>query len=200
MPARRAPARRPFLAAICAATLALSAPAGAEAPAVALFGGILTDNVWEEVALRPWRISPERPGLVGLGLTLPLGQPLSTRAGQLQFEIEPQIVRHFGLQRHWEMNLPVTARLRPEAPLLGVIDSLAFGVGPSHATNPPGLEERRGGGDVSRNLIYWHAELEHALDASTGVFLRLHHRSDGFGLIGPGGSSNGIVIGLRRSY
>ncbi len=187
-------------AATLAAALSLAAAAEAERPSVVLFGGILTDNVWEEVVLTPWRIAPERPGLAGLGMTLPLGRPVDTIAGEVRFEVEPQIVRHFGLQRHWEFNLPVTARLRPETPVLGVIDAVAFGIGPSYATRPPGLEERRGDGDVSQTLIYWHLELERGLSADSSLFLRLHHRSDGFGTIGPGGSSNGLVIGLRRGF
>jgi hypothetical protein len=119
--------------------------------------------------------------------------------GHLRFGVEAQIVRQFGLQRHWEINLPVTLRLTPPRRIFGLADSFAFGIGPSHATRAPGLERRRGGGKVLRNQIYWHGELARDLPGTAGnrIFLRLHHRSDGYGLMGQGGSSNGLVAGLR---
>lgn len=197
--------RRLFWAATVAlATLLPARPATAEV-AFSGFAGVLTDNPWEDIVLFPWRTRVQRPGLVGVSVAFPVGRPIETRLGRLGFEIEAQLVRHGGLQRHWEVNLPVTARLTPPRRILGLFDSVAFGIGPSHATRPPAFEAFRGAGNVRRNLIYWQAELERHLETGpsgrrAALFLRLHHRSDGFGAIGRGGSSNGIVIGYRQRH
>ncbi len=188
---------------LAAAALMASAAAGpaSAGTSISAFAGLLTDNPWEEVALRPWRIDVQRPGLAGLVLGQQLGAPVATRLGTLRFGVEAQLVRHAGLQDNWEVNLPVTARLTPERPLLRVIDSVGFGIGLSRATRPPAFEGQRGG-DSQRIMVHWHLELAHELDGApaTDAFLRLHHRSNAYGLMGPGGSSNGLVAGLRRSF
>lgn len=165
-----------------------------------VFGGVLTDNPWEEVVLMPWKVDVQRPGFLGVSVSHPVGSGFDTRLGRLRFEIEGQIVRHAGLQNHWEFNLPVTARLTPARPVLGLVDTVAFGIGPSYATRRPSFEAVRGRGNASRVLIYWHVEVEHTLSNGASLFGRLHHRSDGFGAIGPGGSSNALVVGSRWGF
>lgn len=176
---------------------------GAQAEAsLSVFGGLLADNPWEEVVFLPWKVDFQRPGLVGAAAAYSLGAPIRLRHGELDFAIEGQVVRHFGLQSHWEFNLPVSIGFTPDRRILGVLDRVAFGIGPSYATREPALEARRGGGRAERALIYWNAEAERHFDSRPGdsIFLRLHHRSDGFGTIGDGGSSNGLVLGLRRRF
>lgn len=191
--------RRLTAALLLGGAFALPAAAG---PSIGVFGGVLTDNAWEEVVLRPWRISVQQPGLVGIVFAHALGTPVETRLGALRFGIEAQLVRHAGLQDNWEVSLPLTARLTPERPLLRVIDSVGFGIGLSRATRPPDFERRRGGGDAQRIKVHWHLELAHELAdrPGTDLFVRLHHRSNAYGLMGPGGSSNGLVAGLRRDF
>ena len=192
--------RWPAQAALALA-LGLAGAAEAMQPSISIFGGLLADNPWEEVLL-PWKVDFQRPGLVGIAAAHPVAAPLRFGAGSVDFTIEAQVVRHFGLQSHWEVNLPLGIGLTPERRLLGMIDRVGFGIGPSYATRRPAFEARRGRGRVERVLIYWYAELERHLDTRPGnsVFARLHHRSDGFGAIGDGGSSNGVVIGLRRRF
>ncbi len=185
---------------ICFSLLtSMALPAQAE-PRFSVFGGFLTDNPWEDVLLMPWRMKPQRPGFIGLAAAHPVGPELHTGAGRLQFELEAQIVCHAGLQSHWEVNLPVTARLDPERRVLGLVDSFAFGIGPSFASRPPSFEAVRGNGKVARNLVYWHLEIEHQFESGSSIFGRLHHRSDAFGLIGPGASSNSLVAGYRFGF
>ncbi len=190
--------------AVAALTLMLDALGrSAEADtSISVFGGLLTDNPWEEVVLLPWKIDLQRPGLVGIAAAYPLGTPIQLRHGTLDFAVEGQVVRHFGLQRHWEFNLPLSVGLTPRRRILSAIDRVAFGMGLSYATYEPALEMQRGRGRVEQTLIYWNAEVERHLDSRPGnsIFFRLHHRSDGFGLIGDGGSSNGLVFGLRRRF
>lgn len=177
----------------------LSLPALAE-PRLAVFGGILTDNPWEDILLMPWRMKPQRPGLIGLALSYPVGPEFQTGLGAVQFGIETQLVRHEGLQQNWEVNLPVTVRLDPVQRVLGVFDTFAFGIGPSFASRPPSFEAQRGNGKVARNLVYWYLEAEHRFESGASVFGRLHHRSDAFGTFGPGASSNALVAGYRFGF
>lgn len=178
---------------------ALSSPVAAGTN-LSVFGGFLTDNPWEEVLLMPWKMKPQRPGFIGLAISHPIGPEFRTPVGDLRFELEAQLVLHAGLQQHWEVNLPLTARLVPERPVLGVIDTVAFGIGPSFASRPPSFEKVRGNGTVARNLVYMHLEIEHQFADGGSVFGRVHHRSDAFGLIGPGASSNALVIGHRWGF
>ena len=179
--------------------MTLTLPAQAE-PRFAVFGGFLTDNPWEDVLLMPWQMEPQRPGLLGLAITHPVGSEIRTRLGPVRFGVEAQLVRHEGLQQHWEVNLPLTVRLDPERRVLGVFDTFAFGIGPSFASRTPSFEMKRGSGKAARNLVYWHLEAEHRLSDNASIFGRLHHRSDAYGLVGPGASSNALVAGYRWGF
>ena len=200
--ARVAAARRWLV--VAASSLMLNASGGgAQAePSLSVFGGLLTDNPWEEVVFLPWKVDLQRPGLVGIAAAYPLGAPIRLRHGSIDFALEGQAVRHFGLQSHWEFNLPLSIGFTPERRILGVLDRVAFGIGPSYATRAPAFEAQRGRGRAERVLIYWNAEAERQLASRPGdsIFIRLHHRSDGYGSIGDGGSSNGVVLGLRRRF
>lgn len=181
--------------------LVMILPLSAQAePRFAVFGGILTDNPWEDVLLMPWRKKPQRLGLYGLAIEHPVGPEIWSRLGHVRFGVEAQLVRHEGLQRHWEVNLPLTVRLDPERRVLGVFDTFAFGIGPSFASRTPSFETKRGSGKAARNLVYWYLEAERRLSDNASIFGRLHHRSDAYGLVGPGASSNALVAGYRWGF
>ncbi|WP_145107931.1 hypothetical protein [Cereibacter sediminicola] len=188
-------------AAVLALVLLAPPASGEERRSYSLFAGILTDNTWEDYFLTPWETDPQDPGFLGVALTQPLGRGFETRFGEIRWEVEFQIVRHTGVQSNWEFNLPVTARLVPEEPLLGLFDTAAFGIGPSHADKPPALEKMRGG-EAQKAQVYWFAEVERRSRSRDccSLFARIHHRSDAYGAIGEGGSSNGLVLGLRSSF
>lgn len=160
----------------------------------------MTDNDFGEL-LHPNQLRLLESGLVGIGVNRRFGPDYEIPFGSVRFEAEAQLVRHFGLQRHWEVNLPVGLRFTPRRRIAG-IDSVAFGIGASFASEVPPIELRRGGGSGARELIYFHIELEHALSAYPGtrVFLRVHHRSDGYGLVARAVGTNALAIGLRRSF
>ncbi len=176
------------------ALLAFATCAGAAERNLMLFGGIQTANVWEEVALLD-DIEFLDSGLFGLAgaIEWPLG------ASRASLGLEAQIVKHFGEQDHWEVNLPAVARYRFAAPRLPV-DSVAFGLGLSHASAVPAIEIAREG-QSRRTLFYWTAEIAFRTPAEdVSVALRLHHRSSGFGAFGDSGSSNAMVLGVRRHF
>ncbi len=164
--------------------------------AVTLFGGWLTDNDWEEVFI-PGDAEFRDSWLLGLA-----GSRRFARLGEgLSFELEGQVVRHFGDQTHWEFNLPVIARWET-LPWDNVIDtSVAFGIGPSYASETPAEEVAREG-ESRRWLVYWLAELELGLPGQRDwtALARIHHRSEAFGLIADEGGSNVLAVGLRRRY
>lgn len=51
-------------------------------------------------------------------------------------------------------------------------------------------------------MIYFHIELEHRLrsDPDAGIFVRLHHRSGGYGLVSDATGTNALAIGYRRTF
>lgn len=163
--------------------------------AITVFGGLMTNNHWED-ALAPWTLDFRDSTFVGLAASHGVGR-FGRRLG---FEIEGQVVRHFGDQDHWEFNLPIIARWKA-FPWDEVVDtSIAFGIGPSYASKKPKVEIDNDG-DSRRVLVYWMIEIEVGPpDKAWRAILRLHHRSGAFGLVADEGGSNAIVIGLRRRF
>jgi len=113
---------------------------------------------------------------------------------------EFQLNFHFGKQEFLEFVLPATIRYRPELSFLPALESLGFGLGLSHTTGVPKLEvEVRG--ESARTLVYWLAESAFSVgNSGDELFLRVHHRSDAFGLLDPDSGSNAFAIGWRRSF
>jgi hypothetical protein len=120
----------------------------------------------------------------------------------LSFELEGQVGKWFGDQHHWEFNLPVAIRWSRFPWNHYVSTSLAYGIGPSYASEEPQAEIEEFD-STEKFLVYWFGEL--ALgppDHNWSVVLRLHHRSGAFGLIldrGVGGS-NSLAIGLKYRF
>ena len=183
-------------AAAALVALALSAPAAhAVETSVMAFGGLVTLNTWEEVvAILP--IEWAGAGIFGVAGAVHVGLPIRN----LEFGAEVQLARYVGRQQSWEVNVvPAIARWRPETPL-GPLESLAFGLGYSYASEPPAVEIRRGG-DSSRDKWYWVIEAGFAAARpDREIVMRLHHRSTGNDSIGFGGSTNAVVVGLRQRF
>ncbi len=163
--------------------------------AIAVFGGLMTDNNWEDT-LVPWDLDYRDSTLVGLAVSHGIGR-FDHRLG---FEIEGQVVRHFGDQDHWEFNLPIVGRWKAFSWDEVVDTSLAFGIGPSYASEKPKVEVANEG-DSQRLLVYWMAEIEVGPpDKGWSAIFRLHHRSGAFDLVADEGGSNAIVIGFRQRF
>lgn len=162
---------------------------------LSIFAGQLTANHFEEV-LKPGELEFVDSQL--LGLAVGYDWPLRHERWSLGFEF--QVVRHFGLQQHWEANLPLILRYHPKNPWPRALDSLAFGIGGSYATRIPVVEVNNDGAS-RHSLIYWMAEMEFATRRpGDSVYFRIHHRSDAFGLLEPEAGSNALVFGYRRSF
>ncbi len=163
--------------------------------ALNLYAGRLTSNHWEEF------FSSKLDFKDSYLVTAALARRIGAYGDKASFEIEGQIVKHFNIQTHWELNALVVARW--EAFWWDdVLDtSVAFGLGPSYATDEPEIETEING-NTSQFLIYWMLELALGLPDYPRVALitRIHHRSDAFGLIPDGGGSNALAFGLKWRF
>ncbi|MBM4332750.1 MAG: hypothetical protein FJ117_16315 [Deltaproteobacteria bacterium] len=120
--------------------------------------------------------------------------------GALSMELEGQIGKYFGDQKNWEMNLAVAGRWQRFPWQKRVNTSLAWGIGPSYATEVPRVETVLSGSS-KQLLIYWFGEITLGPPKSSwaGV-LRIHHRSPGFGLFGTKGGANTLGLGLKYYF
>lgn len=174
---------------------AVSAPAPAAEPnAASVFAGRLTDNKWREIAALDD---------IGLRDAYLLGAALSREVGggvRWAVEVEGQVVKHFGSEQHWELNGVLLGRWRAFPWDATLPTSVAFGIGPSYATEVP-PEEVAMNGASARLLLYWTVELELSRpDRPFSAFARLHHRSNGYGVFAETGGSNWLALGLRRRF
>lgn len=188
---------RALLALALAAALVLvpRSAAGEDRRHYSIFGGTMTEGRWYE-ALSPGTVEFAGSSLVGASVAW----ERQIGASRFSYGIEAQMVAHFGRQDHFEFNLPVTLRYTPRRPWPPRFKSAAFGVGLSHATKIPQVEIDRKGLS-QRNYVYWMAEAEFDLPRpEDSVYLRLHHRSDGYGIYDVSSGSTGIVLGWRREF
>lgn len=153
----------------------------------------MTDNTWQDILVEPDTVSTRDARVVGVSVSREWAWP-----GFGFFGIEGAVLRHFGEQRHWEISVPFYVRsLRPEPVWL---PNLAYGLGLSHATAVPESEVARRDESL-RTLAMWFIELEFGgAQAEIRPYLRLHHRSDAFGLFPTDTGSNVLVLGIRRDF
>jgi len=120
----------------------------------------------------------------------------------LSFELEGQIGKWWGDQDNLEFNLPLAIRWSKFPWNQYVSTSLAYGLGPSYATEKPDAEIDLH--DTTKKiLVYWFGEIAFGPPESNWAgILRIHHRSGAFGLIadhGEGGS-NTLAAGLKYRF
>ncbi|MGY6588314.1 MAG: hypothetical protein ACXIUB_08515 [Wenzhouxiangella sp.] len=128
------------------------------------------------------------------------------RSERLRHDLEGQLVYHWGEQHHWEFNLAYLLRWTRFPWNHRVNTTAGIGAGVSWATEVPFIEPRAKelGEEESRQLLgYVAIELEFAPPGESpwSGFVRLHHRSDAFGLFhDKRGGSNFITLGTRRYF
>ncbi|MBY5932416.1 hypothetical protein KUV51_05340 [Tateyamaria omphalii] len=155
--------------------------------------GTMTEGSWHET-VNPNRLRFAGSHLVGgaVGVDRPLGN------SRFRLGAEAQLVAHFGRQDHFELSVPIVLRYQPKEPT--VLSSLAAGLGLSYATKVPQVEIDRNGAS-QRLFVHWMAEIEFDLpDPALTSFLRLHHRSDGYGIFEVDAGSTGFVFGVRKRF
>jgi hypothetical protein len=190
-------------AALCGAALALSVAGQAGAtgePAETLSwafqAGVMTNG------RAPDAVQPGRVDLVDhymLGFILGYNRRIADT--RFSFGVELQANAHLGSQDFYEVVLPVSLRYHPEASWWDAFDSVAFGLGYSQYSEISELERENYDGMSRKGLIYWFLEVEFAeLEQGDNLFLRLHHRSNGYGTVEPNGGSNAWLLGFRRAF
>lgn len=185
------------LLALLSAEAVPAAPGGH--PAISVYGGWFTHNNWEEFFKPGGEIEYDDAWLLAVAPAWVFASP-DPRWGT---EVEGQIVRFFGEQRHWEVNAAYAFRWRA-FPWDRVLDtSAAFGIGPSWASRRPELEkEINPNRETERFLVYWFLEGTAAAPSwdRWAVTLRLHHRSGAFGVVAENGGSNVLSLGIKRGF
>jgi hypothetical protein len=153
----------------------------------------MMDNTWQDILFEANTLRTRDAQLAGVSVSREWAWP---RFGYIG--IEASVMRHFGEQDHWELSVPLYLRsLRPERVWL---PSLAYGLGVSYAGDVPESEVARRD-ESQRTLATWFIELEFGgAQAITRPYLRLHHRSDAFGLFPVDTGSNVLALGLRRDF
>jgi hypothetical protein len=133
---------------------------------------------------------------------LAVGQNLTGYKHYLRLEGEGQIVKHWGVQDHFEFNALLVFRWLP-FPWDRYLDtSFAIGEGLSYATDDPEIEVEKHD-RTSRLLNYLMLELAVVVPQQPQwtLFARVHHRSGVFGLFdGMTGGSNVVGAGLRYTF
>jgi hypothetical protein len=165
--------------------------------ALNLYAGWMTSNHFDDFFHNVDDLNLKDSYLIGVALARCIGK----YQDKVSFEIEGQIIKHFNYQTHWELNALVVARWE-KFWWDDVLDtSVAFGLGPSYATDEPEIELENDG-DTSQFLIYWMLELAIGLPDYPRVALitRIHHRSNAFGLISDEGGSNALAFGLKWRF
>ena len=165
--------------------------------ALSVYGGRMTDNSMHDFIDNAWGLDFENSYLV----TLALSRRVATYKDLASFEVEGQLVKHFKEQDHWEFNALVDARWEKFFWDKYLDTSVAFGIGPSYATNIPEIEVKRSD-DSSHLLVYLLLELEFVLPAYPDVafITRVHHRSNAFGVVADSGTSNVFALGLKFRF
>jgi hypothetical protein len=162
-----------------------------------VYTGRLTTNHWDDFFQPDGDIDFKDSYLVAAALA----KRVATWEEKASFEIEGQIVKHFHYQTNWEFNALASARWEAFWWDNFLDTSVAFGLGPSYATDEPEIEIENDG-DTSRFLVYWMMELALALPSypNTALIVRIHHRSNAYGLVAEEGGSNSLAVGLKWTF
>ena len=162
-----------------------------------LFGGELTSNHWEEFFNPFSSLDFQETYLAGVSLARQVGRLNEN----LLFEAEGQIVKHFEKQNHWEFNALLSARWGAFPWDKYVNTSVAFGIGPSWATEKPPVEVANEG-DTKQYMVYWMIEFAFSPPGNDrwALITRIHHRSEAYGLVAERGGSNALVGGLKLRF
>ena len=172
-------------------------PTAAQDFAVTIYGGRMTDSDFGDTLIGQFDFVDAYVVVGALAWTF-----ASYYENALSFEIEAQVGKWFGDQHNWEFNLPVAVRWSKFPWGNYVATSLAYGLGPSYASEEP-EEEIKLNDSTKKFLVYWFGELTLGPPESNwAASLRIHHRSGAFGLVeeqGRGGS-NTVAVGVKYRF
>ncbi|PLX80772.1 MAG: hypothetical protein C0615_00485 [Desulfuromonas sp.] len=165
--------------------------------ALNIYGAELTANHWEEFFDPSDSLDFQGSYLAAIALAQTVGHYRES----VDFEVEGQVVKHFEIQDHWEFNLLGLARWEPFPWDKYIETSIAFGIGPSWASEKPPIEVKSEG-DSEQLLVYWLLELAFSSPTKSewAFITRIHHRSEAYGLVAERGGSNALAFGLKYRF
>ena len=179
--------------------LALSRPGALRAEdrwAVTLYGGKTSFTSFMDVVR--FNTDSRRSYLA----TLALSREFARWGENLAWEWETNVVKHSGMQDHFEFNALLFLRWH-RFPWDGFVDTtFGLGAGPSYALEKPPVEIAQHE-TVSKLLNQLSAELTFARpgDSRWSAVIRIHHRSGANGVIrGVSGGSNFYCAGIRYHF
>jgi hypothetical protein len=161
------------------------------------YGGKWSDTRFVEVLGSQTQMQRSYIWVTGISRTI------CQRSENLSVEAELNVARHSRGQSHFEFNSAVNLRWHafPWDDYLNT--SLAYGLGPSYAVKHPEIEKRPER-NSSRLLLFMLAELAFAPSEYRNIpwetFIRIHHRSAGFGAFSRAKGSNFITTGIRYHF
>ena len=161
-----------------------------------VYGAQMTNNRWDEFFSRQFDF------VDSYLVTVALAKRLGGFRDYLSYEVEGQLVKHFSLQNHWEFNALATLRWEKFFWDKWLDTSVAFGLGPSYATEKPPIEVANDG-DSAKFLLYWMLELAIVPlknRPQVELLTRIHHRSNAYGLMAEEGGSNALAFGFRYQF
>jgi hypothetical protein len=190
------------LALVLSSLLATGSAAAAEEDrrwSLTLYGGTLVNADLGEIITE---FPPETEDSQFFALTL--AREFAASGPHLRWEVEGQVVKHFGTQDHWELN-PVLVLRWITFPWDRWADtSAAFGIGVSYATEVPEIEARRHPNTGSARLLsYLMMELSVGIPGAPewSLVARVHHRSGAWGLFSDvHGASNALALGIKYRF
>ena len=186
-----------FVAAVMSMTFTLSGMADEGKHFVSLVWGRSTEKDLQALATFDYH------GFVDSEIMLvSVGKEVKEFKAPLRLEVEGQIGKHWGYQKHWETNAALVLRWLKFPWDRHVDSSFAIGDGISYASEDPQIEVDKLG-RTSKILNYLLLELECAIPDQDkwSVFMRIHHRSGIYGLIdGVSGGSNMLTGGVRLRF
>ncbi len=137
-------------------------------------------------------------GIVAFAISKELGTFMDKRLG---FEVETNVVQHFGDQKHFEFDpIAIIVRWKEFPWNKRLPTTLAIGDGISIATQTPKLEVKRRGNDTAKVLNYVMAEATFSSPCypQWAFVLRYHHRSGVFGTFnGVHDASTAFAAGVK---
>lgn len=162
-----------------------------------IYGAELTSNHWEEFFNPFDELDFQGTYLAAVTLAHRVGR----YRDKLSYELEGQVVRHFDEQDHWEINALGTLRWEPFPWDESLDTSIAFGLGPSWASEKPPTEVENEG-DTEQLLVYWMIEFAFSLPGNKqwAFITRIHHRSEAYGVVADKGGSNALALGLKYRF
>lgn len=162
---------------------------------LAVYTGRITEDRWfESLTTRPEFVDAWI--LVG-AVAWPFKE---YRDGGITLEIEGQVGKYYGDQDHLEFNMPVAVRFHRFPWDESVDTSIAFGLGPSWASELPQAELKYHR-ETQKFMAYWFLEIAAGPPGSKwGAVFRLHHRSGAFGLVADDGGANILTAGMKFPF